>query len=66
VIIAVEERVFRPGSLRHSDQVPYIVTWKNLVEGSPTPMDKSLSFPKTYLSGSGHQEKGSTGGGIQT
>ena len=53
-----------PESLRHSDQVPYIVTWKNLVEDSPPPMDKSLSFPKTHLIGSGHQEKGNMGGGI--
>ena len=37
VIKAVEERVFRPGSLRHPDQVPYIVTWKNLVEDLPHP-----------------------------
>jgi hypothetical protein len=45
LIKAVEERVFRPGSLGHSDQVPYIVTWKNLVEETlPHPMDKSLSF----------------------
>ena len=45
VIKAVEERVFRPGSLGHSDQVPYIVTWKNLVEDTPL-MDKSFSFSK--------------------
>ena len=42
MIKAVEERVFRPGSLRHSDQVPYIVTWKNLVEDSPHLMHKSF------------------------
>jgi hypothetical protein len=35
VIKAVEERVFMPESLRHSDQVPYIVTWKTLVEDHP-------------------------------
>ena len=45
VIKAVEERVFRPGSLRHSDQVPYIVTWKNLVEGTHPP-----SYIKAFLS----------------
>ena len=32
VIKAGEGRVFRPASLGHPDQVPYIVTWKNLVE----------------------------------
>ena len=45
VIKAVEERVFRPGALGHPDQVPYIVTWKNLMEDTPL-MDKSLSFPR--------------------
>jgi hypothetical protein len=59
MIKAVEERVFRPGSLRHSDQVPYIVTWKNLVGNQPPPFtDKSLSFPKIHLTGSDHQEEG--------
>jgi hypothetical protein len=43
VIKAVEEKVLRPGSLGHPDQVPYIVTWKNLVEDSPSWI-KSLSF----------------------
>ena len=59
VIEVVEEKVLRPGSLGHSDQVPYIVTWKTLVEDSPPPpMDKSFSSPKTHLMGSGNQEKG--------
>ena len=53
----VWQRGEKPGSLRHPDQVPYIVTWKNLVEDSPPPMDKSLSFPKTHLTGSGCHEK---------
>lgn len=35
VIKAVEERVFRPGSLGHPGQVPYRVTWKDLVEEPP-------------------------------
>ena len=67
VIIAVEERVFRPGSSRHPNQVPYIVTWKNLMENLlPPPLDKSHSFPKTYLTGSGHQEEGNVKGEIRT
>jgi hypothetical protein len=37
VIKAVEEKVFRPGSLGHPDQVPYLVTWKTLVE-NPSPL----------------------------
>ena len=53
MIKAVEGRVFRPGFLRHLDQVPYIVTWKTLVE-DPLLMDRNLSFPKTHLTGSGH------------
>ena len=32
VIKAVEEKVFRPGFLRHPDHVSYIVTWNTLVE----------------------------------
>ena len=35
MIKEVEKRVFRPGSLRHSDQVPYRVTWKDLVKDPP-------------------------------
>jgi hypothetical protein len=35
VIKAVEEKVFRPGFLRYPDQVPTIVTWKDLVEEHP-------------------------------
>ena len=46
VIKAVEERVFRPGSLRHPDQVPYIVTWKNLVEEPHSPCIKAFLFPR--------------------
>jgi hypothetical protein len=58
VIKTVEEEIFSPGSLEYSDQVPYLVTWENLVEDSLTyTMDKSLSFRKTHLTGSGHQEK---------
>ena len=53
VIKAVEERVFRPGSLRHSAQVPYIVTWKDLVE-DPYFLDKSL-FVSESLSDPGHE-----------
>ena len=41
----VWQRGEKPGSLRHPDQVPYIVTWKNLMEDTPL-MDKSLSFPR--------------------
>jgi len=37
VIKAVKERIFRPGSLWHPSQVPYIVTWKHLVE-DPSPL----------------------------
>jgi hypothetical protein len=48
VIKAVEERVFRPGSLRHPDQVSYIVTWKTLVEDPPTtaPWIKAFLSPR--------------------
>jgi len=35
VIKVVKERVFRPGFLGHPDQVPYTVTWKDLVEDIP-------------------------------
>ena len=50
VIKAVEERVFRPVSLGHSDQVLYRVTYIESSGGPPPPppMDKSLSFPKTH------------------
>jgi hypothetical protein len=47
----------------HPDQVPYIITWKNLVDSPPSPfMDKSISFPKTHLTASGCQEKENMGG----
>jgi len=45
VIKAVEERVFRPGSLRYSNQVPHIVTWKDLEENRQPP-----SWIKAFLS----------------
>lgn len=48
VIKAVGERVFRPGSLRLSDQVPYIVTWKDtrdLLLIDPPPSYPPLSWP---------------------
>jgi hypothetical protein len=66
VIKAVDEKAFRPESLRHPDQVPYIDTWKNLVEDVFSVIDKSIPFPKTHLTGSGCQEKGNMGGGIRT
>ena len=48
VIKAVEERVFKPGSFGHPDQVPYIVIWKNLVEHfPPPPMGAFLSLRPT-------------------
>jgi hypothetical protein len=65
VIKAREKRVFGPGYLRHPDQVPYIVTWKNIVEDTPF-MGKSLSLPKIHLTGSGSQEEGSKGGESRT
>ena len=34
VIKEVEEKVFRPGSLGHPDQVPYRITWEDLVENT--------------------------------
>lgn len=43
VIRAVEGRIFRQGPHDHPDQVRYIITWKNLVEYSPTPMKAFLS-----------------------
>jgi hypothetical protein len=43
VIKAVEEKIFRPGSLRYLDQVPYTVTWKNLVE-DPSPLHGEKPF----------------------
>jgi hypothetical protein len=57
VIKAVEERVFRPGSFGHPDQVPDIVTWKTLVKDppphseikafiSPRPTSQVLAFRK--------------------
>jgi hypothetical protein len=56
VIKAGEERVFKPGALRHPYQVTYVDTWKSLVEDTPL-VNKSLSFPKTHLTGSGCHEK---------
>ena len=38
VIKAVEERVLRPGSLRHSDQVPFVVSLKDLVVEPYSPL----------------------------
>jgi hypothetical protein len=38
-----------------------LVAWENLVEDPPPFMDKNISFLKTHLAGSGHQEKGNTG-----
>jgi hypothetical protein len=36
VFKTVEKIIFRPGSLKHSDQAPYTVTWKNLEELHPS------------------------------
>ena len=49
VVKAVEERVFRPGSLGHLDQVPYTVTWKNLVEAPPSPGIKAFLSVRPIL-----------------
>lgn len=48
VIKAVEEKVFRPGFLRHPDQVSYIVTWNTLVEDPLTtaPWIKAFLSPR--------------------
>jgi hypothetical protein len=35
-IRAVEGRIFRQGPHGHPDHVPYIITWKNLVEDPPS------------------------------
>ena len=36
VIMTVEGRTFSQGPHGHPDQVPYIITWKNLVEDPPS------------------------------
>ena len=46
MIKAIEEKVFRAGFLGHLEQVPYIVTWKNLVEELTSFMIKAFLSPR--------------------
>ena len=44
-ILALMEKIFVPGKEGHPDQVPYIVTWKNLVKDPPNWLKPFLPPP---------------------